>query len=103
MKNVIKKISAFAMAFTLLGTGTSIFKVTSTNDDHSLIAHADYCCQHDMIKEYSLAATDTDWELIYREPFYIRVPHTIRSYNVTLKCPHCGFVFGYSYESFKEH
>ena len=56
-----------------------------------------------MIKEYSLAATDTDWELIYREPFYIRVPHTIRSYNVTLKCPHCGFVFGYSYESFKEH
>ena len=41
MKNVIKKISAFTMAFTLLGTGTAISKTivpisayTNTSDDY---------------------------------------------------------------------
>lgn len=40
MKNVIKKISAIAMAFTLLGTGTAITKSISPNSESFLTAEA---------------------------------------------------------------
>ncbi len=40
MKNVIKKIAATAMAFTLLGTGTTISKNISPNSLNTIIANA---------------------------------------------------------------
>ena len=38
MNNIIKKVSAIAMAFTLLGTGTSIVKSVSPKSDNTLVA-----------------------------------------------------------------
>lgn len=44
MKNVIKKIAAFTMAFTLLGTGTTIAKTVNPKSVITLSAHA--ACNH---------------------------------------------------------
>ena len=40
MNNIIKKVSAIAMAFTLLGTGTTIVKSVSPKSDNTLVADA---------------------------------------------------------------
>ena len=40
MNNIIKKVSAFAMAFTLLGTGTAIIHSFVPNFDNSITAYA---------------------------------------------------------------
>ena len=40
MKIVLKKISAVAMAFTLLGAGTAVTKTVSPKSDNSLTAQA---------------------------------------------------------------
>ena len=45
MKNVIKKISAIAMAFTLLGAGTTFTK-SSSKSDNILVAAAATCQYH---------------------------------------------------------
>lgn len=44
MKNVLKKISAIALAFTLLGTGTAVTKKVNPNSITTLGAHAE--CQY---------------------------------------------------------
>lgn len=44
MKNAIKKIAAVAMAFTLLGTGTTIAKTVNPQAMTALTAHA--ACNH---------------------------------------------------------
>ena len=43
MKNVLKKIAATAMAFTLLGAGTAITKTVSPKSDNTLVASACNC------------------------------------------------------------
>lgn len=40
MKNVIKKVSAIAMAFTLLGTGTVVSETVAHKSNNTLIAQA---------------------------------------------------------------
>lgn len=40
MKNAIKKIAATAMAFTLLGTGTSVTKFIAPKADNTIVASA---------------------------------------------------------------
>lgn len=40
MKNVIKKITAVAMAFTMLGTGTAITKTITPKTNNSIVASA---------------------------------------------------------------
>ncbi|WP_295094923.1 hypothetical protein [Ruminococcus sp.] len=55
MNNVIKKISAFAMAFTLLGTGTTIAK-TVNPESFSIGITADAACSHNMPR-----ATYSEW------------------------------------------
>ncbi len=44
MKNVIKKLVATAMAFTLLGTGTAVTKTIAPQFDNSITANA--VCKH---------------------------------------------------------
>lgn len=47
MKNTIKKIAAFAMAFTLLGTGSAVTKTINPNYNSSLTAYsANPVCQY---------------------------------------------------------
>lgn len=43
MKNVIKKIASIAMAFTLLGTGTTVTKTISPKSDNTIVAEAASC------------------------------------------------------------
>ena len=40
MNNIIKKVSAFAMAFTLLGTGTAITNIVSPQSNNAIVANA---------------------------------------------------------------
>lgn len=40
MKNVLKKISAVAMAFTLLGAGTAVTKTVAPQSDNTMTAQA---------------------------------------------------------------
>ena len=44
MKNIAKKAAAFALAFTLLGTGTAVTKTFSPTSDTSITASA--ACYH---------------------------------------------------------
>ena len=46
MKNVLKKIAAAAMAFTLIGTGSAISTSKTTKTDNSLTANAASSCKH---------------------------------------------------------
>ncbi len=46
MKNVIKKITAAAMAFTLLGAGSAAIKSAAPKTDNTLVASA-ACQYHD--------------------------------------------------------
>ncbi len=41
MKNAFKKLAAFAMAFTLLGTGTALTKAIAPQTDNTIVAYAD--------------------------------------------------------------
>lgn len=43
MKNALKKISAIAMAFTMLGTGTNVVKSATPKSNNALVAHAENC------------------------------------------------------------
>ena len=57
MKNVIKKISATAMAFTLLFTGSAISKETTTKSQNILTSHAEFahnCSSYKTGPHYSL-------------------------------------------------
>ncbi|MBQ6168546.1 hypothetical protein [Ruminococcus flavefaciens] len=44
MKHILKKISAFALAFTILGAGSVMTKTVSPKSDNTLDAHA--ACVH---------------------------------------------------------
>ena len=48
MKNVIKKISALAMSFALIGIGTAVTKTSAAKSDNTLTAYAAdaYCPSH---------------------------------------------------------
>lgn len=46
MKNIIKKISAVAMAFTLLGAGSATIKTIAPQTDNTIVAEA-AVCRHD--------------------------------------------------------
>lgn len=50
MKNVIKKIAAVAMAFTMLGTGTAITETIAPKTNNSIVAsaasYAPSTCKH---------------------------------------------------------
>ena len=62
MKNIIKKISATAMAFTLLGTGTTVAKTINPKFDNSITASASADnCQH------YITRTDSGWQSDYVE------------------------------------
>ncbi|HPY85115.1 MAG TPA: hypothetical protein PLS20_08800 [Ruminococcus flavefaciens] len=40
MRNIVKKVAAFALAFTLLGTGTAVTKTITPNYDTGITASA---------------------------------------------------------------
>ena len=74
MKNVIKKIAAVAMAFTMLGTGTAITETIAPKTNNSIVASAaSYAptCKHSCstYKTYSswyddpIITTIYNWEL----------------------------------------
>lgn len=57
MKNVIKKIAAMAMAFTLLGTGTAVSKAINPKTNNTLVASAaEELCKNVGNKKYKVVA-----------------------------------------------
>ena len=91
MKNLLKKISAVAMAFTLLGTGSTLAK-TSTKPVKTLTAHAAYnhnCWTHKYVSGYGAwqrtsKPAESKWinhRYYYCEEF---------SRHVYYKCAICG-------------
>lgn len=84
MKNVIKKISAVAMAFTLLGTGIAATKTIAPEKDNTLTAQAymppQYCSHNSGIHYY----------------YYYSYRSGNKGYDVYLKCCNsCGTPLGY--------
>lgn len=75
MNNIIKKVSAFAIALTLLGTGTHISKPGNTLNAHAASA-ASGTCMH-FIARHS-----------WPDPIYTQLTHYVDY------CPVCGMVFG---------
>lgn len=92
MKNVIKKIAAVAMAFTMLGTGTAITETIAPKTDNSIVAsaasYAPSTCKHSAptYKTYSnkwVAGT-------FQEGIFI---FTLYKRYVYTRCSNCGYVF----------
>ncbi len=83
MKNVIKKIAAVAMAFTLLGTGTAVTKTIAPQFDNSITASA--ACNHVVGSTSWSEWKKTDSEIVVLVPLTIR-----RYYKRTCKCVKCG-------------
>ncbi len=84
MKNIIKKISAIALAITILGGGTTISKNVSSKSNHTLTASAATCLHHG----YRYKST-TNW-VTYN---YIEVR------TVYIKCGSCGKTIDKYYEA----
>ena len=76
MKNIVKKISATAMAFTLLGTSTVLTKSTSAKSNKTLVASA--------ASSYNSSCRHSTWTL-YSGNWIINI------------CWKCGREFGRSY------
>ena len=81
MKNIIKKVSAIAMAFSLLGTGSAISKVISPDTQNSYIITAEAAKKH---KCWDSVYT-TYTESIYKEETYWDKNGKIHK-EVTYKC-----------------
>lgn len=107
MKNTIKKLSAVAMAFTLLGTGTAVTKTITPQLDTSITAHATSCnnCHGG---SYYIKTEYTDWEYAgyyvswHYSPLIGRLmPITYKKYKRTKRtyCSMCNKVY---YESTEE-
>ena len=106
MKNAIKKLTAVAMAFTLLGTGTAVTKTIAPQFDTSITAHATSCnnCHGG---SYSIKTEYTDWEYVrdkiswFYNPLIGRLmPITYKVYKRTkiTYCSMCKKVYSESTE-----
>ena len=87
MKNLLKKISAVAMAFTMLGTGTAISK-NSPKPTNTLTAHAEFAHNCWSYKYNTKIKTPTGRFLVPDNPFS---PIEIKVREV-YKCAACGNV-----------
>lgn len=56
MKNVIKKVSAFALAFTLLGSGATITKNIPSTYNNTIVAYADQ-----LVTKNFVDVSESDW------------------------------------------
>ena len=99
MKNLLKKISAVAMAFTLLGTGTAISK-NSPKPTNTLTAHAAYnhnCCSY----KYQIGSTSwikvdsgTDYKYsVFVGGYVPNYTYDVYVGSATYKCAVCGNTF----------
>ena len=64
MKNVIKKVAAVAMAFTLLGTGSAVTKTINPKFDTAITASAAYC--NHVVGSSSYGAWEDESKITYR-------------------------------------
>lgn len=89
MKKAVKKIAAVAMAFTLLGTGTTVINTFSPKSDNTLVASA--ACNHSTARKDEWVEESVD--IINFFGIKIRVHQMVRGY--VDYCPKCGQVFGH--------
>jgi len=88
MKNILKKVSAIAMAFTLLGTGTAITKNVSPETTTPSITASAACSHHG----YCYRSTG-NWETYKVEAVLIKKSpkvYGVRLYQRRLVSIHCG-------------
>ncbi|WP_303800301.1 hypothetical protein [Ruminococcus flavefaciens] len=106
MKKTLKKIAAVAMAFTLLGTGTTVTKTIAPQFDTSITAHA-ASCNNCHGGNYYMKTEYTDWKYVddvlswYYNPLTGRLlPRTYKKYKRTVKiyCTNCNKVYSESTE-----
>lgn len=97
MVKILKKISAIAMAFTLLGSSTAVTKIISPQTKTSITAHAE--CMHDAgVTEYGdLQYCGKAWvnkTYYFRgEPFPAQIYCDVYAIPITVKCSKCGMVY----------
>ena len=83
MKNAIKKISAIAMAFTLLGTGTAVSKAINPQTNNALVAHAaDAYCPYHACGSYTDLRREVSTEYVGTIKFKVYTIYEIRRCNV---------------------
>ena len=90
MKNITKKFAAFALAFTLLGTGATAAKTFSATSDTSITASA--ACYHGAGQP---RVTYGPWLCTFQMQRKLwPVPHTelLWQRTITYRCGSCGKV-----------
>ena len=85
MKNVIKKIAAVAMAFTLLGSGTTIAKTVNPKSVTTLSTHA--ACNHYIQRNFK-----GSWTWIGNDPVSLIYDNVWYSRPYEDRCCNCGKV-----------
>lgn len=103
MKNVIKKIAASVMAFTLLGTGTAITKTVSPKSDTTIVANA--ACNHNCGR-YEMYSTWRTYGYVYKQ---VRTKNGYVSVKIGEKqcrtvytyCNYCNQSVGQAYLSYR--
>ncbi|MBR5683602.1 MAG: hypothetical protein IKW96_10095 [Ruminococcus sp.] len=99
MKNVIKKIAATAMAFTILGTGTAVTKSIAPQMDNSIVASA-ACHAHgqfvETAYEYRYDHTAKKWEVYYCDEGIVYASPGVQVWRKVKfkKCQECGKQWG---------
>jgi hypothetical protein len=92
MKNILKKVSAIAMAFTLLGTGTAITKNVSPETTTPSITASAACSHHGY--RYS---TTGNWQTYYAYKAN-NVVYYEQKRKVSVHCGSCSKVVSSYYE-----
>ncbi|MBQ5990530.1 MAG: hypothetical protein IJL67_13680 [Oscillospiraceae bacterium] len=97
MKNVIKKIAAIALVFTLFGTGTTISKPVNNLKVHAASA-ASATCMHSTersvtVLDFHPVSLSYITEINGRQ---VKVSRTVYVYQYRFRdyCPKCGITFG---------
>ncbi len=85
MKNVIKKVSAIAMAFTLLGTGSVVTKTVSSDatNSYTITANAAKKCSHKKTTTTTVMVLE---KTIKHKKSVERIYHD----RITTRCVSCG-------------
>ncbi|MBQ6040458.1 MAG: hypothetical protein K5705_01945 [Oscillospiraceae bacterium] len=93
MKQVIKKITAIALAFTLIGAETAITKTIAPQADNSITAHAATCnnCHSGSLYVMTYEVTEHVQKAFPSESFPLFYTSIAYTYKIE-ECYHCNTV-----------
>ena len=104
MKNVLKKVSAIAMALTLLGSGTAIATKIDPKSDTTITASAacnHNCSRNAVYEPWTTYANLYEWVTLANGRRQYKKVGVKQYRRVWTECSECGYRFGQAYWDYR--